>query len=70
MGFSKPKAVQAEPAPPPVTTASNEAAYAALDERKKQKGRNGYTSTMKTLLNPGAPVGGGGQKTLLGGPAV
>ena len=63
MGFSKPKAVKAEPAPPPVTTTGTDVAFSAEAERKKQVRRNGY---QKTLLSPGMAPQAPGKKTLLG----
>lgn len=56
MGFSSPKAVKQEPAPPPVTTSSADAASAAKQERMNQRARNGYMSTIaptpkKSLLS-------------------
>lgn len=63
MGFSKPKAVTPEPAPPPVTTSSADVAYTEMAERKDQRKRNGYA---KTLLSPAmGPDGGGNRKKTL-----
>ncbi|MCU0751546.1 MAG: hypothetical protein MUC40_00685 [Akkermansiaceae bacterium] len=69
MGFSKPKAITPEPAPPPVTTTGEDKAYAEMEERKKQRARNGYDDTLQgrfgTLLAP-AEKAQPRKKTLLG----
>lgn len=57
MGFSKPKAVKQDAAPPPVTTNSADVAQAQMDEQRAQERRNGYQDTInpqpirRTLLS-------------------
>ena len=63
MGFSKPKAVKTEPAPPPVTTAAADVSYSAMDQRRQQARRAGYA---KTLLSTGLDTVPTTKKTLLG----
>lgn len=60
MGFSKPKAITPEPAPPPVTTTGADVAAASLAERDKQRKRKSYVKTMS-----GVPFNATGKKTLL-----
>lgn len=66
MGFSKPKAVTPEPAPPPVTTTSADVSRAEDAEKRKQQQRHGYAKTLLTTPAQ-APLGGVPEKkTLLG----
>lgn len=51
MGFSSPKAVKPEPAPPPVTTNASEVARAQQDEIRLQEGR----FSMEDTMNPNVP---------------
>ncbi len=62
MGFSS-KPPPIIPAPPPVTSNNADVAYAQSDQRRRQMGRQGYSSTLLATATPGLEA----KKTLLGG---
>ena len=66
MGFSKPKAVTPEPAPPPVTTTGEDVARAEMDQRRAQKRRDGYANTLLTRNDAPRQGAAKPKKTLLG----